>query len=618
MWNTLEAFAEGIRAEHRIPGTAIAVAQGGKTVYAKGLGHRDSERGVPVTPGTIFGIGSITKSMTAIALLQLEEAGRLRIDDPVARYLPEFRVPGVTLHHFLTHTSGLPPLPCLGWAMESSQRGDPAAPPAGKPHPRLDTYADLLDYLAHGDFDLLGRPGEYISYSNDAYGLLGCVIERVTGRPYAEVVAERIFEPCGMETATFALERVLAAPDATTLYARKPGTEEVFAAPAWQEAPPYVAAGFARCSAEDLLRYAQMLLAGGRAMIGAQILPEAAFRRMVAPLHRSGRDQWYGYGLMLRPGYGPGVALVEHSGGLKGVSAQMGFVPERGIAAVVLSNLAGVPSGKIWLGAINALLDLPLDTPRSVEPQYSPAPGELEGLAGRYRSGEGVDVEVSVKDGALAVRTEGDPIAVRPSGPDTLAVTMRGIENGGRILRDPAGRVWALQLGLRVVRREPDFIDLTRYACARMRARLLATLEQMSDEDVAWRPGPGSNSAANLVLHICGNASQRIGARIGGAPDVRDRENEFRVGQAVARDDLAQLVRRSFDEADRALAGMAPARLQETQDYDGEPVTHRDMLLQAIAHFEEHTGQVISLGKQRAGSRWRELPWGWGRTTQRV
>lgn len=172
----VRAFASEMMAKHCVPGFAVAVAHGGTEVYAEGFGEREIGMGVVVTPDTVFGVASVTKSFTALAIMQLAEAGKLSVDDPVTRYLPEFRTPdpvatrAITLHHFLSHTAGLPPLPSRFFAFAHSAEGDPAA--GGKPawsadHAPIGAYEDLMAYLAAGGYTLLGPPGAQFSYCNE-------------------------------------------------------------------------------------------------------------------------------------------------------------------------------------------------------------------------------------------------------------------------------------------------------------------------------------------------------------------------------------------------------------------------------------------------------------------
>jgi CubicO group peptidase (beta-lactamase class C family) len=113
------------------PGTAVAFAENGRLVYAQGFGSADREAGIAVTPEQIFGIASITKSFTCLSIMQLAESGKLAVNDPIIRYLPEFRLPDeratqtATIGHLMSHTAGLPPLSLLLRALAPSQKGDP-------------------------------------------------------------------------------------------------------------------------------------------------------------------------------------------------------------------------------------------------------------------------------------------------------------------------------------------------------------------------------------------------------------------------------------------------------------------------------------------------------------
>src|SRR4051794_36114872 len=129
-----ERFAMDLIEQSGIPGAAVALAQDGRLVYEHGFGYRDAGRSLPVTPDTRFGLGSVTKSFPCLAIMQLAEAGTLSVDDPVIRWLPEFRLPGptgadkaarTTIHHFMTHSSGLPPEPTLLHARAASICADP-------------------------------------------------------------------------------------------------------------------------------------------------------------------------------------------------------------------------------------------------------------------------------------------------------------------------------------------------------------------------------------------------------------------------------------------------------------------------------------------------------------
>jgi CubicO group peptidase (beta-lactamase class C family) len=169
----------------RIPGLALVVVEGDRIVYAKGYGKADAS-GRAVTPETPFLLGSVTKPFTALALMQLVEAGRVHLDAPVQRYLPWFRVADpvasshITVRHLLYHTSGMPQPPTSD------------APP--------DTSAQALERAVRSLATLkpVGAPGRSFGYSNGNYDTLGMIIAAVSGEPYERYVKEHVFAPLDM------------------------------------------------------------------------------------------------------------------------------------------------------------------------------------------------------------------------------------------------------------------------------------------------------------------------------------------------------------------------------------------------------------------------------------
>lgn len=461
-----ERYATDVLKRYGAPGMAVAVARDGRTIYEAGLGWRDRERELPATPDTIFGIGSVTKSFTCMAIMQLVDEGRLSVDDPVIRYLPEFSVPNeqyrqaITIHHFMTHTSGLPPLPSLTYALARSLDADPAAAAlrAGQasPHPPIDTPEQLLDFIAHHDFELLGPPGAYFSYSNEAFALLGTIIERVTGQRYEDFVTQRILEPLGMTRTTFDSAALAAMEPVTTLYAQKPGEDEVFAAPVWWDAPAMTAAGFLRSTVQDLLKYMEVYRLNGT-VNGERILSPESAARMMRPYVRFMPGQYYGYGLMVGPNY-RGLTLVEHGGNIKGVAAWVAVVPEAGVTAAVLANMTGVPALDLILSAMNGPLGLPLETRRVQFPQWQPLPGQVEPLLGTYRSGEGTQVTFGRDDQGLYALMDGRRFPARLAAPRLAVVQVKDSQESMEFLVED-GIATAVSYHLRILHRVEEGVE---------------------------------------------------------------------------------------------------------------------------------------------------------------
>lgn len=430
----LERFAAETMAEHRIPGLSLAVAQDGAPVYTSGFGHRDREAGLPATPDTVYGIASCTKSFTAAAIMQLQEAGRLAVHDPVARHLPEFRTPDpvatgkITLHHLLTHTAGFPPLPSRALALARAVARDPDAKPADRGgHPPIDTFEQLLEYIATTPFELLAPPGALFSYCNDGFALLGAIIERASGQPYVPYIRDHILHPAGMADTTFSVAAVAENPMATILYAPHGKTEAV-RSPAWEDGAVWDPPGGLKSTVRDLLRYLEIYRSGGT-VGGARILgPEsvAAMTTQHVAMARAGHPPFppgagYGYGLSVR--HRPdGVTLVGHGGGRKGVSAHVLVAPEHGVTGAVLSNIAGVPSAQVLEAAMDGQMGRPVPGAPFPAPAHACPPERLSAYTGEYRSGEDGRATVSIEDGALVLATQGERLTLRPVAEDTFVM----------------------------------------------------------------------------------------------------------------------------------------------------------------------------------------------------
>jgi uncharacterized damage-inducible protein DinB len=147
----------------------------------------------------------------------------------------------------------------------------------------------------------------------------------------------------------------------------------------------------------------------------------------------------------------------------------------------------------------------------------------------------------------------------------------------------------------------------TRARLEHLRSRLRTTLQRMSPEDLAWRPNAESNSAGNLVGHICGNLRQRFVAGFGGAPDTRERDAEFLAQGPWTAEALIAEADAALGAVDAFLAGLDPARLSEVGDIQGRSVRLLELLVQTVAHTSEHVGQIMYIAKERQGERFASL-----------
>ncbi|MCG7344122.1 beta-lactamase family protein [Sporosarcina sp. ACRSL] len=427
-WAEFEAFVEDIMKAEHIPGVAVAVSENGKTIYQKGFGTRDLETNEPVTPDTIFGVASVTKSFTALAIMKLVEEGKLQIADPVTKYLPQFQLIGyddiddITIHHLLSHTTGIATM---------------------KRVEQLDGFDEHLRYINKVERTVLGRPGEFICYNNDLFLLLGAIIEQVTGESYQDYIKKLLLKPLGMNRTTYSLDELQSFDNVTTPYVLEDGKPKPCE---WPTLGNYAVGGGIRSTVKDLLKYGNVFVAQ------QEIIGHESIARMAEPVHYTSGNSFYGYALQITPNYS-GVTIVEHGGGQPGVSSNFGFIPERGIVAAVLTNLSDVSASAIWLAAVNTALGLSIDQKRSTEPHFDMKPEQLQRMVGTYRSGEGLEVNITLEDQKMMATVSDKTYELRASDESTLVVMMP-IEKPIRFFFDEDNDAWAIFLGLRMLMKQ--------------------------------------------------------------------------------------------------------------------------------------------------------------------
>ena len=440
-WTAFEEYVDQVMKEDHIVGAAVAIANGKEVLYAKGFGVKNVASGEPVTPGTIFGCASVSKSFTAVAITQLADQSKLSVDDPVVKHIPEFRLIGeedmddVKVRHLLSHTTGLPPM---------RRRED------------VTGFEKHVEYLATEQYELLGEPGEYFSYANDAFLLNGFIIQRLSGQLYRRYMTGHVLDAIGMNRSTYNLEELQKLSDVSTpyVYNKKTGQHEE---KPWPVLGTYEVGGGVRSCVVDLMKYGQVYLNGGVAAGGQGIVSRKGLEKMRRPVYQVGRKTHYCLGLQVTPGYaGKGITLVEHGGGQPGVSSNFGFVPEEGITVAVLTNVTGVPAGAIWLAAVNTAVGLPLDTKRSVETEWNAPPEHLAKLAGAYVSAEDGNIAILMEDGALKLKMADEEFPLKASDERTLFFEAMGQQQVLRFYFDEkkdADKPWAVLAHSRMHRR---------------------------------------------------------------------------------------------------------------------------------------------------------------------
>lgn len=455
----LEAFVQQIAPLDGCPGMAVGVAQQGEPIYLHSVGARQCEEALPMTVNTVMGVGSATKTFTAVAIMQLQEIGRLSVHDPISKYLPEYSTSNpewaaqTTIHHLLTHSAGLAPQPTLYYAMAKSLAADPSVPAELRNLPPIHTGAELMTALAESPIPLIGPPGAYFSYSNDAYALLGEIIARVSGTSFETYVTEQILKPAGMHHSTFDHETMLTYPEYATLYTpvpsqAKPGALTGIATPVWWEGGPMTSAGFLRSTVQDMLRFAEIFRNKG--VVGTtRILREASVEAMMTPHIEADMGAHYGYGLIIYPNHN-GMKLVQHDGALKGIAALFAVIPEKGLTAVGLSNAQGMPSGLLATGALNLATGFPVMQPQARAP-YEVDPARLADYAGQYAGGEAAPMQISAENGQLIWEQAGIKLRAMPVGEHQFLLQLGLSELLLTFLPDESGQFFGMRIGFRIL-----------------------------------------------------------------------------------------------------------------------------------------------------------------------
>ncbi|WP_194023996.1 serine hydrolase [Nodosilinea sp. LEGE 07298] len=408
----LDTFVKEMMDAYDVPGVGLAVVEDGEISYVRGYGVRDVTTGAPVTPDTQFAIGSTTKSFTALGVMLLVEEGLVDLDAPVTTYLPEFRLSDpdatrtATVRHLLSHATGL--------VRTDASTFDTSV-----------TAADVIEAAA--TTPLVGKPGEVFVYSNVNTIIAGEIIERITGRSWEDFTRERILEPLGMSTATLSVEELkrqdnIALPHVLDVLN---GLQTADFLNYRADAP----AGAINASAAEMARYVRFQLGDGAPLVSQASLMEMHKGQVAAPdFSLPGTSAARARAVAARPEDVPpalvtdaeygfywgverflGEKLVQHSGNVDGLTANVTLLPESRSGVVVLANAEGanifmetvrLHVAQLLLGRsspdVNAILQAQLEVSGqdnasrradlNAARTYQPEPGEFVPWAGTYES----------------------------------------------------------------------------------------------------------------------------------------------------------------------------------------------------------------------------------------
>ena len=448
--------------KERLPGVTVCAKGPDGVVFEKAYGYKDGALSVPTDMDTMFGIASMSKSITCLAISILETEGKLSWNDPVYKYFPNFRVPGaardtVTLRTLAQHTAGIPPMEPLEWsiAVNSINRSGEwiDAMRASAPNP-MATIDQIVDYISNCNYPTVGAPGENMSYCNEGYAILSYVVDMAAGMPLEQFCMERIFRPIGMTRTIMdddcVSARELSGGNITSLFEREDG--ELVCDDNWSVLPPFRGCAMVKSTARDMAAYYRCLSNYG-VHEGTQVLPRAAVEAMIGPSIPAQEIACYGLGLYKRVKCGH--TICEHSGGLHGVSTKGGLLLGEGYGFAVLCNCGDEDMDDIMWVLYNAVMGEPLDTCHRWFIPVGRAFSDPEMLLGQYIGHEGVPSIVTV-------RHEQDELRAVVNKRDLHLVYCGGLRFLGMDPEDPqrvrsrleffirSGHAWGVRVGSRI------------------------------------------------------------------------------------------------------------------------------------------------------------------------
>jgi CubicO group peptidase (beta-lactamase class C family) len=354
----------------------VLVVKDGKTLIDEGYGSADLEWKIPNTPAVRFRLGSVTKQFTAAGILLLEERGKLRIDDPIGKYLPDAPEAWqkVTIYNVLTHTSGIPSF--TGFPDYHSTEWKDTNP------------AELVARFRDKPLDF--EPGSKFNYSNSGYVLLGYLLEKVSGQTYADFLQQNIFTP--LEMSSTGIDS-----NAAILPQRAQGYQP---SPHGIEHAGYISmtipfsAGALYSTTGDLLKWEQGLF-------GGKVLKPESLAKMITPFKEN-----YGCGVFVRTI--DGHKLINHGGGIEGFNTSLGYYPDDKLTVIVLGNLNGGAPDQI----ANSLGKVALGQPvilTSERKAITVSPTILADYVGTYQLTPNLNNVVTLKDGHLISKLGNQP-----------------------------------------------------------------------------------------------------------------------------------------------------------------------------------------------------------------
>ena len=402
----IEKALDDKRKELGIPGISVVIVKDDQIIYVKGLGYKDIDKKLPITPDTRFAIGSASKAFTAMLAAMSADEGKLSLDDSPKKFLPYFtlRDPDaaakITLRDLLAHRSGL-------------NRTDLAMVTGVLNREELIKVAGMAKPTA--------KLGEKFQYQNVMYTAAGEAVAKAQNSTWDKLISDRIFKPLGMKNSDTTAADMQKSKDYSFGYDYNPSTKETRHLPQ-RDIGAAAPAGAINSSARDMAQWLRLMLANG-SINGRRLVSEKNFDELVRKQMNVAGTVDYGLGWFLRQWNGHKV--VEHGGNIDGFNSQVALMPDQKLGFVLLTNVTASPLGGF---AMNTIWKNLVGEPKAVADGPAAPASDPKVEVGNYRlAAAGVNFEVTLKEEKLTLNVPGQP-----------AYTLQNIGGRRYKLADPA------------------------------------------------------------------------------------------------------------------------------------------------------------------------------------
>jgi CubicO group peptidase (beta-lactamase class C family) len=579
----IEKEIERKRVAYGIPGLALAIVRDDRVIFSKGFGLRDVAGKKPVTPETLFAIGSSTKAFTAMSAVMAQDDGKLSLGDSPKKYVPYFKLRDpdadakITLRDMLCHRSGLARTDRF-WASNRLSR------------------EEVIRVLA--DVKPTAKLGEKFQYQNAVYAAAGEAVARAEKNSYENLIRDRILKPLGMNATTLSIAAMQRSSDFALGYDANPKNPGSRPLPA-RAVPAVAPAGAINSSAADMAKWVRLMLGDG-VFAGKRLVSETGMRELTKQQIALGPNVGYGLGWFLRDWRGNRV--VEHGGNIDGFNAEVALIPEKKIGFVLLTNVSNSPLAQQSMDIVwSNLVDLPkeaTEAPSATAADPSAEKAALEEIVGQYVPEKPIRVpqfEVAEREGKVSLIVPGQPaypltlkqkdVFRSPNLPD-------GFE--ARVRRDADGRFIGItwkQPGVELDLKKKA--DAAPYVAPITVDELLAKMVGALGGEAALRRHTSSVTASTVALE-----TQGITARAETAAKAPDKTATRTVLYVLGKKNVGTIFEYFDGTNGRTVPDFAPAQRLEGDALAGARLRSRfHPVLDAKATFKT----IAIVGKEKVG-----------------